>query len=422
MFRLPELRRLFRLPTPRPEEAARHVDSEVEFHMTMRIEELKARGLTDAEARTEAARRFGDVARARSELAAADRATAERRSRAAWLGDLARDLRFAARELGRQPSFTFISIVVLGLGIGLTTTMVSLFDRLALHPLPYPHADRLANVQLASGTGDHGISITPDRVMRDVVAKTSGIERAWAHMVDKVMVEVGDTPDVAATRMVSVGLLDDFGARLLIGRRFAPDDTAAGPLATILSHSAWQRRFGGRPDVLGRTVKIEGRIATIVGVLQPGFDLTSTDGRARAEFWLPLRSDLLPPGQDRTALIVRMAPGATAAAVTRAIDASLNAADPASPMLKHFHTQMQGAEDLVGTGLRRTLPCSSRRLAWYCWWPAPTSPRCSSVRQRAGPRNSEFEPHSGPVEAGWSASYWRSPACSACSAPGPACW
>lgn len=355
MFRLPELRRLFRLPTPRPEEAAGHVDTEVEFHLAMRIEELKARGLSDAEARTEAARRFGNVERARAELAAADRATAERISRAAWFGDLARDLRFAARELGRQPSFTFIAVVVLGLGIGLTTTMVSLFDRLALHPLPYPNADRLGNVQLASGSGDHGISVTPDRAMRDVVARTSGVERVYSHTVDQVMVEVGDTPDVAASRMVSVGLLDDFGARVLIGRRFAPEDTAAGPLTTILSHATWQRRFGGRPDILGRTVKIEGRVATIIGVLQPGFDLTSIDGRARAEFWLPLRSDLLPPGQDRTSLIVRRAPGTAMAALTRAIDAGLKAANPAEPMLKHFHAEVQSAEDLVGSGLRRTL-------------------------------------------------------------------
>lgn len=355
MFRLPEFRRLFRLPTPRPDEAAGQVDTEVEFHLAMRIEELKARGLSQADAEAEAARRFGNVERARAELAAADQATAARISRATWFGDLLRDLRFAARELRRQPAFTLTAIVVLGLGIGLTTTMVSLFNRLALHPLPYPHADRLANVQLASGSGAHGISISPDRAMRDVAARTPGVERVYAHSVEQAMVEVGDTPDVAATRMVSIGLLDDFGARLLIGRHFAPEDTAAGPLTTILAHATWQRRFGGRPDIVGRTVRIEGRVATIIGVLRPGFDLTSIDGRARAEFWLPLRTDLLPPGQDRTALVVRLAPGAAPSKVARAIDAGLKAANPASPMLTHFRTELQGAEDLVGKDLRRTL-------------------------------------------------------------------
>ena len=357
MFRVPELRRLFRLASPRPDAASGDVDSEVEFHLAMRIEELKARGYPEPDARAEAVRRFGDVIRARTELAHADRTRAEAQVRTAWLADLWRDLRFAARELRRHWSFALVAIVVLGLGIGLTTTMVSLFDRLALHPLPYPYAERLGTAMLVTGTGDHSLQINPDRRTREAMTLVPGVERVYAHDVNQAMVEAGDAPEVVPTRLVSVGMLEELGAALVTGRMFAADDSAGGPLTTILSFQTWQRRFGGRPDVVGQTVRIEGQVATVIGVMRPGFDLTSFDGRPRADYWLPLRAELLVPGQDRTSVVIRRAASATMAALAKSTDARL-APPPGDTTFRFagsFTTTIQSADEMVGKSRRQTL-------------------------------------------------------------------
>jgi hypothetical protein len=117
MFRLPELRRLFRLPG-RQDSIPTDVDTEVEFHLAMRVRELTALGIPESVARTEALRRFGDVPSTRAALIATDRAAGRGTARAAWLADLGRDLRFAARELRRNWSFAAVAVTVLGLGIG----------------------------------------------------------------------------------------------------------------------------------------------------------------------------------------------------------------------------------------------------------------------------------------------------------------
>lgn len=357
MFRLPEFRRLFRFGSRRPEAIPGDVDAEVEFHLKMRIQELMARGLAEPEARAEAARRFGDVTAARAELIAADQSAEWRAKRIDWLVDLGRDLRFAARELRRSWSFAAVAVTVLGLGIGLTTAMVSLFDRLALHPLPYPNADRLAVPWFVSGTIEHSMRINPNRASRVAMAATPGILRVDAHQVAQSMIDIDGIPEVVATRLVTVGMPEGLGARLAQGRAFLPEDSLAGsPLVAILSHAAWTRRFGRRADVIGRMVPIDGQAATIVGVFQPGFDLTSIDGDPRAEFWLPLRQSLTDPTQDQSRVLVTLAPGAEPPTVAGLVDARLKAAPEAGDnMLRSFRLVFFSANDLVDPSLRATL-------------------------------------------------------------------
>ncbi len=356
MLRLPEFRRLFRFGSRRASAVPGEVDAEVEFHLKMRIDELMAQGFSESEATVEAARRFGDLTAARTALIEADRQATRDAARADWIADLARDLRFAGRELRRNWSFAAVAVVVLGLGVGLTTAVVSLFERLAVHPLPYPNADRLALAWLVTGNGEHSIRINPDLAYRQAMASTPGVEHADAHQSNQAMVDVSGTPEMIQTRLVTVGMLDRLGARLALGRSFAPDDSSpASPLPTVLAYQTWKRRYAGEPDVVGRTVRIDGRVATIIGVFQPGFDLASIDGRARAEFWLPLRQDLLDPGRDRAEVLLTLAPGASSGAVAAAIDSRMKAAPEGGQFLRSFGTKLVQANDLVDNSLRQTL-------------------------------------------------------------------
>ncbi len=354
---LRELRRLFRLPWRRPDAVDRDVDAELEFHLAMRVDELKALGVPDEQAQTEAVRRFGDVGEARAALVRTDGAAARAAVRVDWLSDLARDLRFAGRELRRDWTFALVAILVLGLGIGLTTAMVSLFDRLALRPLPYPNADRLGQLWLATGGGEHTMRITPNKRIREAIVGAPGIERVDAFRSQELAVDFADGTDMLAVRMVSPALLERLGARVVLGRAFLTEDSAAAaPLTAVLAHRTWQARFGGAADVVGRSIRVDGSVATIIGVLRPGFDLTSVDGGAHAEIWLPLRDDLTDARGDYASILVTVAPGIAMDAAAAVIDGRYKAtAEPGDPMTKSFSAVVLGADQIVGSSLRRTL-------------------------------------------------------------------
>ncbi|MFN0181585.1 MAG: ADOP family duplicated permease [Gemmatimonadales bacterium] len=357
MARWPQLRRLFRLPAPRPETVRKEVDAEMDFHLAMRVEELMALGMSEADARAEATRRFGDLTEARAALIRTDRAAAQATARTTWLADLGRDLRFAARELKRNWSFALLAISVLALGIGLATSMVSLFDRLALRPLPYPNADRLGLLWLVNSQGEHHMRITPNQDLVRALAGVAGIERVDGHRSQQMLADLASGPEVVPVRVVSAGLLTGLGARVALGRVFAAEDTLPGaPLAVMLAHRTWRERFAGRLDVLGQSVRLDNRIATVIGVLRPGFDLTSLHGDARAAFWLPLRSDLSEPGRDGFSVLLTLASGAVASEVASRIDARFQASAPTGDnLVKSFKATVLGADDLVGDSFRRTL-------------------------------------------------------------------
>ena len=140
----PSIRRAFRLERDRGDVESR-VDEEMEFHLARRAEELVAQGMPPAQAREEAVRAFGDVARFRRELTELGEARASRRRRVDWFAGLAGDLRLAARSLRREPLFSAMALLTLAIGIGATTAVFSLVDGVLLRPLPYPDPSRLVH-------------------------------------------------------------------------------------------------------------------------------------------------------------------------------------------------------------------------------------------------------------------------------------
>jgi hypothetical protein len=286
-FELPHWRRLFRLPTPDPRDAAAEVDSELEFHLQMRVDELIALGMTEADARAEALRRFGNLGRTRGDLTRDGESRARRHRTVAWLEDLVQDLRLALRGMRRRPALAAVAILTLALGLGLTTTVFAVVNRLVLHALPYPGADRFASVVLASDETAMRISPTL-RMLGAWRAHAPGSEWIEAHNREELLLESGEAAELVQTRSVTPGLLPALGARVIAGRGIEPADTAAGaPFVVLLSWGAWQRRYGGSADIIGHTVRLDGKVAAVIGVLERGFDLSPLDASARAEFWLP---------------------------------------------------------------------------------------------------------------------------------------
>ncbi|MGH7709971.1 MAG: permease prefix domain 1-containing protein, partial [Gemmatimonadaceae bacterium] len=150
--RPPGWRRVFRLPFA-PKRVEREVDQEIAFHLAMRAERLRAKGLNDADARAAAERRFGDVSHVRDELVAMDTSVGRRRSTMDYLEDLVKDLVFALRGLRRAPAFAIAALMTLALGIGSATAIFSVAYGVLLRPLPYPDPDRLMEISVnLSGT------------------------------------------------------------------------------------------------------------------------------------------------------------------------------------------------------------------------------------------------------------------------------
>lgn len=180
------------------------------------------------------------------------------------------DLRFALRQLIKTPGFTAVALLTLALGIGLNTSMFSLMNLLILKPLPYPEVSQLSRVYRTtpqSNTADHSASdlLELQRETADF-AQTAGFI-LWGYTMS-----IDDRPpvNVNATR-VSGSFLPILGLQPLLGRWFTPEEDQPGNHVTILSYETWQAHFGGNPDVIGRSVRIDGTQMTIVGVMPADF-------------------------------------------------------------------------------------------------------------------------------------------------------
>ena len=234
------------------------------------------------------------------------------------------DLRLALRSLRRAPAYTIVAVLVLALGIGATTAMFAVVDRVVLRPLGYDDAGRLVALSSSDSTG---ASRTPPSFL-DVMDW-----RARARSLDGVAFVRGATPllrgpegaERLLTAYVSEGFFRVLGARALHGRVFLAEEERSGATPTIvLAHGFWQSRFGGDPGVVGRVVDVGGGGATIVGVLPPTVDFP-----VWAQAYAPIAAL---PSDERAALerrdfrvdnaaIGRLAPGVTLARARAELDA-----------------------------------------------------------------------------------------------------
>jgi predicted permease len=270
---------------PRNPEA--DVDDEIAFHLQELCRELEARGLTPAEARAEAARRFGAAAATKAAvLPHAERA--ERRARRVeWLSELWQDLRFGLRQARRQPGFTLTLLLVLSLGIGAHTAIVTAFHAVLLRPLPYADPSRLVHIwetapDLQGGRSEASFPDFEDwrGQTRDLLTGLAGYDPT-----NMVLTERGPARMLQGGR-VTAGFLGLLGVRPVIGRDFgAGEDQPGGSPVAVLGHGFWLRELGGDSAALGRSLVLNGRAYEIVGVLPRAFHFGSLGA---TDFLIPL--------------------------------------------------------------------------------------------------------------------------------------
>lgn len=196
------------------------------------------------------------------------------------------DVKFGVRTLLRRPGFTVAAIVTLALGIGATVSIFTVVNGVLLQPLPYPDSEDLFQVTPVNterGTRSETVDHPDIRTWQDEV---DGILVAGYAGTRPTLTELGE-PDVLFGARVTDGLMDVMGVSPAMGRDVRrEDDVADGPRVVVVSSRFWTQRLGRDPDVLGRSITLDGEPWEIVGVAPPGFDFPD-----QAELWLPRRHD-----------------------------------------------------------------------------------------------------------------------------------
>jgi putative ABC transport system permease protein len=318
---------------------------EVEAHLEMAERDGIAAGLSPADARLDARRRFGSIERMKEEHR-------DRRS-VRWMDTLVRDFRYGLLLLKRDPGFALVAISVMAIGIGANTAMFSLMDAVLLKPLPYPRPERIVRVlEAPTPTSRNGIS-TLDFV------DWKRLSRSFEALSAVRGLNVALTGDADPARLpgtlVSADYFDVFGVKAALGRTFLPgEDQPGADRVVILSDAAWRARFGGDPAILNRHIMLDAEPHEVVGILPAGsFD------RDTASFWKPIV--FTPEQQTRDyhwfGAVGRLRPDVTleqARAEMRSVSASLSPLQP--PFKRDWGVAIDPFDqDLVTGNLRQSI-------------------------------------------------------------------
>ncbi len=220
------------------------------------------------------------------------------------------ELRYALKQLCKNPGYSSIVILTLALSIGANTAIFSVVDALLLRPLPYPEPQRLGSLmQTISGPANltYPVEIDRDtwRYLRDNVP---AVTAAVASGISGVNLEAAGRAQYVHGQRVSASYFDVLGLRPMVGRNFtAAEDTAGGPRVVVLSYSLWKNTFDGDAGIVGKAIQLKGVPYTVIAVLPAGAQTPAT-----VDLWTSLRPDTTEEGGgDNFQPILRLKEGAT---------------------------------------------------------------------------------------------------------------
>ena len=282
----------------------REFDDEIQDHLDRDIAERMARGIEAHEARRQAIADLGGVDNVREKL--------RDEHGISILEDLGRDVRFAARRLARNPRYAILIVLTISLGIGAATSVFSAVDGVLFKPLALKEPEAIVTIwQTKLADGIERDDFSPGTWL-ELKARLHSFEHVAAANPYGVSITDGSSTEHAEAWLVSDDYLPMLGVKPHLGRLLEPRDfvTGASPV-TLLDHGYWQRRFGGDPAIVGKTLRMDGLVVAVIGVMPRGFELPEATA-----MWRPWTLDDS-QRQDRFSayirVIGRLAPGATLA-------------------------------------------------------------------------------------------------------------
>jgi predicted permease len=315
------------------------VDEELRFHFDQQIEANLQAGMSNEEARRQAAIAFGGVERTREQC---------REARPGyWLETLMQDVRYAARGFRRNPTFSVTVVLTLMLGIGSTTAVFSVVDRILFRSLPYGDADRLVSVGLTA-------PIEPQEFMLGgSYYEWQDNQKPFVSLTSEIWTSPCDLTESNPARLdcarVEGNFLPTLGVSPLVGRNFtANEDRPNGPRVALITYGLWQSRFRRDPAAVGKLIRIDGNATEIVGVLPKDFEMPRLQA---ADVLLPQALDVAAerhadPGHPMWAY-ARLKPGVSVeqakAELEPLFDYSLRLAP--APFRKEVHLRVRSLRD-----------------------------------------------------------------------------
>jgi predicted permease len=308
------------------------LEEELRFHRAQLERDARASGTAVDDAERHATKRLGNTTRVRE--AARDRWSIP------WLDHLQLDVRYAIRGLRRSPGLTASVVLTLGLGIGANAAIFSTIDRLLFRAPSLLKAPSLTNrvyemYPMPSGEGEITLDAMTYARYLDFAKWTTSFDRTAIHSGGLLAVGVGENAASLPVSAVSASFFAFFDAPPAIGRYFTltEDQPPNGEAVAVLGYSTWQTRYGGRRDVLGKTIQIGPTVYTVIGVApsafvglwpeQPPFAYVpfaafagSSEARSRAPWW----GDQAP---NLASMLVQRKPSVTVAAASSDLTAAL---------------------------------------------------------------------------------------------------
>ncbi len=316
----------------RQAETAR-LDNELQFHLDQQVAENIAHGLSPMEARMAAMRAFGNPSLVRDQA----RSTWSWN----WLETFLRDIRYGARTLTRSPGFTLISILVMALGIGATTSLFTIVRAVLLKPLPFVESDKLVAVyeHFRESTSGDGFNVVAPADFRDWRQQTHGFQdmAAWRGYGFDLTGEHAELPEDVPAGGGSFNLLSVLGVQPVLGRMFTEEeDRPEANHVVMLTWSLFQRRFAADRSVIGRQIHLDATPYTIIGVLPATFDYPDS----KIQLWVPYGQTFTPEvwakhDSHMSHVVARLRPGISAAAATKQVSAlqyQIHLANPSAPV------------------------------------------------------------------------------------------
>ena len=306
------------------------LSEEIREHLEEKVEDLVGNGMSRKAAEAAARREFGNVT------------LMEENARGVWrwpsIENFVMDIRYGLRTLRNNPAFSIVAVLTLALGIGANTAIFSVVYAALIRPLPYSQPSRLITLsEVRPREGESAEvekrswnSAYPDYV--DWTRQSISFQALAGFGFDGFMLYGSSGPEGVPGAQTTVNFFSTLGVKPFLGRDFAVgEDIAAGPKVAILSYGSWIRRFGGDANVIGRTIRLDDKTVSVIGVLPREFEFAP---RGNAEIWVPLHieKDLLTRRSLRWMPVIgRLAPGATqqqAQAEMNSITTGLAAAYP----------------------------------------------------------------------------------------------
>lgn len=312
---------------------------EMQHHVELQTERNLQAGMNPADARYVALRRFGNVASLQ------EHAREQRKGRVGvWLEQAGQDLRYAVRQLGRARGFTLVVIFTLAFGIGATTAIYSVVDRVVLHPLP-PGIAAKQLVQISERLYDRGFKDRPffPGVSSPVIQRLLAARERFADLTwyegTQLSRRGSEFVSMENGSFVAANFFAVFGVSPQLGRTFAPDDPVTRlqvmkPLndgVVVLSHAWWQSAFAADPAIVGRTIELGERHFAVIGIMPAHFQYPSS----WQKFWIaaePRQPNLQFTVAANTRLIASLRPGTSleqAGAMLQTVTRQLEAESPA---------------------------------------------------------------------------------------------